>query len=70
MLRVWEHVEAERMVRRLDVLRGETDRLVYENGRLQMQIHQWVAPSHLDAMARQQYGMKPLGASQIIGIQP
>jgi hypothetical protein len=69
MLRVWENVQAQRLERRLTLMRAEADRLTYDNGRLQMQIHQYVAPSNLEAIAKQEsYG--PLASSRRIGIQP
>ena len=57
MLRVWENVQSQRMERQLKILRTESDRLTYENGRLQMQIHQYEAPSHLEALAKKNYSM-------------
>lgn len=70
MLRVWTHVEAQRMEGELKQLRLEADRLTYENGRLQMQIHQWISPSHLDLLAKQQYGLGPIDVKHVIGLQP
>jgi cell division protein FtsL len=69
MLMVWEHVLAVRVTREAKDLRRETDQLTYENGRMQTQINQWISPSHLDAVARKDYGMAPLQPKQIIGIQ-
>jgi hypothetical protein len=70
LLRVWEHVESGRMERQLKTMRVEADRLTYENGRLQGQIHQWMAPSHLEAVARSEFQMAPVKSSHVIGIQP
>jgi hypothetical protein len=69
MLRVWENVQAERLERGLATKRLEADRLTYENGRLQMQIHQYEAPSSLEAIAKLQ-SMVPLDPSRRVGIQP
>jgi hypothetical protein len=69
MLRVWENVQAQRLERRLTQMRTEADRLTYENGRLQMQIHQYVAPSNLEAIAKQE-SYVPLDPARRIGIQP
>lgn len=70
MGRVWETVQAQRLERRLKAARLEADRLTYENGRLQMMIHQYEAPSHLEMLAKKDYSMIPLEASHRIGIQP
>lgn len=69
LLTVWEHVLALRLSRQLADARQEADRLTYENGRLQTQIHQWTSPSHLDALAHQQYAMAPLDSAHVIGIR-
>ena len=68
LLTVWEHVLALGMERRLAAMRKEADRLTYENGHLQNQIHQWTSPSRLDDMAHKQYGMMPLDSAHVIGI--
>ena len=68
MVIVWEQVHAVSLEKDLRRLRGEVDRLTYENGRLQMQIHQWTTPSHLEMMAKQRYSMIPLDAAHVIGI--
>ncbi len=68
MVMVWEHVQALRLDGRMQGLRREADRLTYENGRMSMQIHQWTSPSHLDAVARTQYGMEPLDPKHRIGL--
>ena len=70
LLRVWEHVEAGRLERQLSTMRSEVDRLTYENGRLQVQVHQWIAPSHLEMVARRELQMGPVQPSQVIGMQP
>ena len=69
MLRVWENVQAQRLERGLAMKRAETDRLTYENGRLQMQIHQYEAPSNLEAMAKP-LSLAPLDPSRRVGMQP
>ena len=69
MLRVWENVESERLGRGLALKRLEADRLTYENGHLQMQIHQFEAPSRLEALAKQA-SMVPLDPSRRVGMQP
>jgi cell division protein FtsL len=69
MLRVWVNVQAERLERGLAAERLEADRLTYENGHLQMQIHQYEAPSSLEAIAKQQ-SMVPLDPSRRVGMQP
>jgi len=68
MLMVWEHVQALRWQRQLVDVQHEVDRLTYENGRMRMQIHQWVSPSHLDSIARSQYGMAPVDAKHRIAL--
>jgi len=70
MLRVWETVQSRRLEKQLKGLRLEADRLTYENGRLEMQIHQYEAPSHLEAVAKKDFAMGPLDPSRRIGIQP
>ena len=70
MLRVWENVQVQRLERQLKVMRTEADRLTYENGRLQMQIHQYESPSNLEAMAKKNFSMIPLDPSHRVGIQP
>jgi len=70
MLRVWENVQAQRLDRQLKTSHMEADRLTYENGRLQMQIHQYESPSHLEAVAKKEYSMGPLDPSHRVGIQP
>jgi cell division protein FtsL len=69
MLRVWENVQAQRLEKSLTAMRLESDRLTYENGGLQMQIHQYEAPSNLEAIAKQQ-SMVPLDPSHRVGMQP
>ena len=70
MLRVWENVQVQRLERQLKGMRTEADRLTYENGRLQMQIHQYESPSNLEAMAKKNFSMIPLDPSHRVGIQP
>jgi len=70
MLRVWENVQAQRLDRQLKVLRLEADRLTYENGKLQVLIHQYEAPSHLESLAKSDFSMIPLDPSHRIGLQP
>jgi cell division protein FtsL len=70
MFRVWENVQSQRLERQLKNLRTEADRLTYENGRLQMQIHQYEAPSNLEALAKKNFSMIPLESSHRVGIQP
>ncbi len=65
---VWEHVQANRYERRVTILRREMDRLTYETALLQTQIHQRTTPSHLDDVARRDFGMEPLDAKRIIGL--
>ncbi len=50
-------------------MRAEADRLTYENGRLQMQIHQYEAPSNLEMLAKKN-AMIPLDPSHRVGLQP
>ena len=69
LLMVWEHVQTQRLGGQLKDMHQEADRLAYENGRMQMQIHQWVSPSHLESMARKEYQMVPLDSGHIIGIE-
>jgi cell division protein FtsL len=68
MIMVWEHVKAQKLERELRTLKKEADRLTYENGRMQMLINQWTSPSHLDAIARKDYGMDPVDPSKVIGM--
>ena len=70
MGRVWETVQSQRLERQLKSSHQEADRLTYENGRLQMQIHQYAAPSHLEMLAKKNYAMIPLDPSRRIGLQP
>jgi hypothetical protein len=69
MLRVWENVQSQGLERQLKSMRSETDRLTYENGRLQMQIHQYEAPSNLEMLAKKN-DMIPLDSSHRVGLQP
>lgn len=68
MGRVWEHVQAQRLGRQVLALRLDADKLTYENGRLQVQIHQFISPSHLEVLAKER-SMAPLKPAQRIGIQ-
>ena len=61
---VWERVKARTFERESGHLRQEIDRLRYENGRLDVQLHQWISPTHLDSIARQTYGMAPAKPAQ------
>lgn len=70
MCRVWETVQSQRLERQLKSLHVESDRLTYENGRLQMQIHQYEAPSHLEALAKTNFAMIPLDPAHRVGLQP
>ena len=70
MVRVWETVQAQRLERDLKAMRLESDRLTYENGRLQLQIHQYEAPSALEALAKTKFSMIPLDPSHRVGLQP
>lgn len=70
MVRVWEHVQSQRLERRLYIMRTDADRLTYDNGRLQMQIHQYAAPSHLEALAKKDFAMIPLDSAHRVGIAP
>jgi cell division protein FtsL len=65
---VWEHVEAERCERQLKGMSQEADRLTYENGRMQAQVHQWISPSHLETLARKELKMAPVDAAHVIGM--
>ena len=67
---VWEHVEAQRLEASVVDLRKEADSLTYQNGKLEMLIHQAISLSHLDEVARKQYNMGPVDPSHVIGIQP
>jgi len=60
MFRVWENVQAQRLDRQVKALHAEADRLTYENGRLQLQIHQYEAPSNLETLAKKSFSMMPL----------
>ena len=70
MARVWENVQAQRLERRLRTMHLEADRLTYENGRLQVQVHQYVSLSNLEDMAKKKFSMGPLDPAHRIGIQP
>jgi cell division protein FtsL len=61
---VWQRVKVRTYERECGHLRQDIDRLRYENGRLDMQIHQWISPSHLDTIARQTYAMAPVKPAQ------
>ena len=69
LVMVWEHVEAMRLERQIRPMRKEVDRLTYENARLQMQINQWMSPSHLEVVAKKQLSMGPIDPKHIIGIE-
>jgi hypothetical protein len=69
MLRVWENVQAQRLGRKVALIRQEVDRLTYENGRLQTQIHHAIAPTRLETLAKER-AMGPLAPERRIGIQP
>jgi len=56
---VWQRVKVRTLERESGHLHQDIDRLRYENGRLDMQIHQWISPTHLDMLARQTYNMAP-----------
>jgi hypothetical protein len=70
MVRVWETVQSQRLERRVKTYHQEADRLTYENGRLQVQIHQYEAPSHLETMAKTTYSMIPVDSLHRVGLQP
>lgn len=70
MARVWIHVQAQRLDRQVKSLRLEADRLMYENGRLQVQVHQHVSPANLEWLAKSNYAMGPLEPKRRIGLQP
>jgi cell division protein FtsL len=61
---VWQRVKERTLELESRRLHEEIDRLRYENGRLDVQIRQWISPTHLDAMARQTYGMAPAQPAQ------
>ena len=67
---VWVNTEATRMERQLIPMRKEADRLRYENARLQIQLNQWLAPSHMDVIARQEMGLQPVDPQRLIGLEP
>ncbi len=67
---VWENVEGLRLEKTVKGMRREVDLLTYENGLMQMQVHHWVSPSRLEDVARKEYGMLPLDAAHVIGINP
>ena len=69
MLRVWENVQAQRLERHLTSMRLEADRLTYENGVLQMQIHQFTSASNLEVLAKK-LNLVPLDPARRVGIQP
>jgi cell division protein FtsL len=69
LIMVWQHVEAIRVEKELNGMRHEVDRLSYENGRMQMQIHQWESTSHLQEIARKDYNMGPLDPAHVIGMK-
>jgi len=56
---IWQRVEARRQGKQVLELRQNVDRLRYENGKMQTQIHQWTAPSHLEALAKEKYKLLP-----------
>jgi cell division protein FtsL len=64
---VWQRVKARQLDREFNQLRQEADRLRYENGRLQVQIHQWVSPTNLDTHAKQR-GLLPLSPAQRVSV--
>jgi len=68
LMTVWETVQSQHYHKDVSSLRRQVDRLTYENARMEMQIHQWESPSHLDWMARQQFKMGPLDSQHVIAI--
>lgn len=69
LVAVWEHVEALRLDRHLKTLRKDADRMLYENSRMQAQINQWISPSHLDRLAKEQFHMALPDPKHLLGIQ-
>jgi len=69
LLTVWEHVQSGVISQQLKILHAQADRLTYENARMQMQVHQWVSPSHLDQIAREEYHLAPLDGAHTIGLK-
>jgi len=69
MLMVWEHVEAMHLERVLKGMQKEEDQLIFQNARMQSQINQWISPSHLDSVARKEFGMLPLDPRHRYGVQ-
>lgn len=69
LITVWETVQAQHYQKELTSMKREADRLTYENARMQMQIHQWESPSHLDLVAREDLKMGPIDSKHIIAIE-
>jgi cell division protein FtsL len=69
MFMVWQHVEARLLERQLSGMRKEQDQLLYQNARMENQINQWIAPGHLETLARKELNMVPLDAQHRIGVQ-
>lgn len=69
MFMVWQRVEARRLQRQVEALQKEEDKLVFINARMQSQINQWIAPSHLEFMARKELQMGPLDPKRRIGME-
>jgi len=65
---VWQRVQARSLDREAKAIRLEVDRLRFQNGNLQSQIHQWTAPSRLEALAKEKYGLVPLTPTQRVTV--
>jgi len=65
---VWQRVRARELEKETRAIRLEVDRLRYENGKLQNQVHDWTAPSRLEALAKQEYNLVPLTPAQRVEV--
>jgi hypothetical protein len=66
---IWQRVQARQLDREYNHLRLEVDRLRYENGKLATQINQKIAPTYLEAMAKER-GLLPLMPAQRVQVKP
>jgi cell division protein FtsL len=64
LVMVWQRVKAHSFQRESNHLRQDIDAMRLANGRLEAQIHQWTAPSHLAEVAKKDYGMAPAKPGQ------
>ena len=65
---IWQRVRARELDREAKAIRLDVDRLRYQNGNLESQIHQWTAPSRLEALAKEKYNLVAPTAQQRVAV--